>query len=43
LLLVKPETVIAIARDFASIGDGRVVILKDDPRYPMKFGMSSGK
>jgi hypothetical protein len=23
-----------IARDFASIGDGRVVILKDDPRYP---------
>src|SRR6266550_8893185 len=27
-----------IARDFASIGDGRVVILKDDPRYPMKFG-----
>ncbi len=43
LLLVKSETVIAIARDFASIGDGRVIILKDDPRYPMKFGISSGK
>src|SRR5436190_6130203 len=44
LLLVKPETVIAWHRKgFRRYGDGRVVILKDDPRYPMKFGISSGK
>jgi len=44
LLLVKPETVIAWHRKaFRLDGDGRVVILKDDPRYPMKFGISSGK
>ncbi|PYT78963.1 MAG: hypothetical protein DMG56_08740 [Acidobacteria bacterium] len=35
LLLVKPETVIAWHRKaFRLDGDGRVVILKDDPRYP---------
>src|SRR5436309_15430245 len=40
LLLVKPETV--IARDFASIGDGRVGVAKVARRYLRKFGIASG-
>src|ERR1700746_1694467 len=41
LLLVKPETVIAWASD--CIGIGRVAGWKGDPRYPMRFGISSVK